>query len=140
MSDSIEMLIGKKCTIESKGWNDFAFEVYIVGQDDDFVFYMIQNKTKKIIGAYSKTYITNIREKKKGKPLYGDFVELNRKSFVGKNVSISLKKKDGFIAGFFDFRDDDYNDVDVAKFSDDEIVLSFGCKIKLNEITKIQER
>jgi len=140
MSDAIDSLIGKSCDIEAMGWNDGVYDVLIVGHDSEFIFYLTQIKEREMIGAFSKSLITKISESKKINPLYGDFVELNRESFIGKNVSINLRKKDGFIAGFFDFRDDDYDDVEIAKFSEDEIVLSFGSKIKLNEITKIQER
>lgn len=138
ISDAIDSLIGKSCNIESMGWNDGVFDVVIVGHDSMFIFYLAQIKKREVVGAFSKCFITKISESKKGKPLHSDVTELNRMSFVGKNVSIELKKKEGTLAGFFDFESDDYSDVVITKF-DDEILLSFGNKISINEITKIQE-
>ncbi len=120
------------------GWNDGVFDVVIVGHDSMFIFYLAQIKKREVVGAFSKCFITKISESKKGKPLHSDVTELNRMSFVGKNVSIELMKKEGTLAGFFDFESDDYSDVVITKFHD-EILLSFGNKISINEITKIQE-
>lgn len=52
---------------------------------------------------------------------------------------LELAKKEGFIKGLLDFRDDDYRNVVIDIFEEFVLHLKFGRKLNINEITKIEE-
>lgn len=64
---------------------------------------------------------------------------VGRNCFCGKHVLLELAAKEGFIKGFFDFRNDDYMDVIINSFTDTRISLKFGGEINIGIIFKIEE-
>lgn len=121
-------------------WNDGVYDVYIVAEDTNFLYYYRSPKSaKSIYGMVNRKYITSVSrvEKKKANKL--DTVEVNREYFIGKSVQIDFAKE-GLIKGFFDFRDDDYRDVVIQSFEPDKLYLEYGKSINIDDITKIEER
>jgi hypothetical protein len=64
---------------------------------------------------------------------------INRNYFCTKNVCIELASREGFIKGFFDFRNDDYRDVIVNSFSESKILLRYGKEVNIDDVSKIEE-
>lgn len=54
-------------------------------------------------------------------------------------MTIEIAHKEGLIKGFFDFRNDDYQEVIIEKVSQNQIDLVFGGTLNVAEITKIEE-
>ena len=131
------------CTIELEGWMDGAYQVEILGEDDRFVFYRFHEKRKMRFGMIQKSIITRVSKAKKPKRKVQDDLanetnmEIGRSYFCQKPVKLELVKKSGLI-GFFDFRDDDYLDIEIAAFHDDRACLKYGKEIPLEEIAKIE--
>ena len=125
--------------IELSGWNDGVYDVLIVGEDKDFIFYQKAKKENNVYGAIGKKYITSIEKGKKSPVSLKDTEFDGRKYFCAKHVFIELAAKDGLIKGFFDFRNDDYMDVIVDSFTDIKILLKFGREINIDAISKIEE-
>ena len=48
--------------IELSGWNDGVYDVLIVGEDKDFIFYQKAKKENNVYGAIGKKYITSIEK------------------------------------------------------------------------------
>lgn len=64
---------------------------------------------------------------------------INKNYFCKRHVFVELASKEGFIKGFFDFRNDDYQDVVIQSFTDSKVLLKFGKEIDINTISKIEE-
>lgn len=131
--------IGNVCNIELSGWNDGAYEIVVIGADREFIYYQLKDKMKNKLGAISRKYITEIEliDSQANDSLICDYIDL--KYFIGKRVTIEIAHKEGLIKGFFDFRNDDYQEVIIEKVSQNQIDLVFGGTINVAEITKIQE-
>lgn len=125
--------------IELSGWNDGVYDVLIVGEDKDFIFYQKSKKEDNLYGAIGKKYITSIGKRKKSLMSLKDTEFNGRKYFCAKHVLIELAAKDGLIKGFLDFRNDDYMDVSIDSFTDIKILLKFGREINIDAISKIEE-
>ena len=54
-------------------------------------------------------------------------------------MKISAARRPGLL-GFFDFRDDDYLNVEIMEMNKEMIRLSYGKEIAFSEISKIEER
>jgi transcriptional regulator with XRE-family HTH domain len=137
MDERYDAIIGKRCDIEVKGWNDGVFDALVGGQDSYFIYYQTTVKHKKIYGAVGKKYITAIKESKKQKDI--SMISIGKSYFVNRHVFIEQACKDGLLNGFFDFTNDDYLDVVIKEFTDEQIMLYGGNSIALDNITKIQE-
>ena len=125
--------------IELTGWNDGVYGVYIIAEDDDFLYYYQDaGKGNGIYGAIGRKHITSVLPtdgKEREKPPVN---EVSREYFCGKPVKIELAKRDGLIKGLLDFRDDAYRDVVIRSFDKDILHLQFGGTLKLADITKIE--
>ena len=129
---------GQCYDIELNGWNDGVWNVFILGEDEDFLFYQKAGKKRNVRGLIGKKYITSIIPKKK-KQLCNSYDNIDRNYFCGKRVFVEIACKEGFFKGFFDFRSDDYLDVVVNSFEDARLVLQFGRKINIETISKLEE-
>lgn len=130
---------GNYYDIDLKGWSTGVFDVLIIGEDNDFLFYKIPTKHGDKYGMIGKKYITNTRISKKSYSVQNDIAKLDRTYFYGKHVLIELAYIDGFIKGFFDFHNGEYLDVIVNSFSEFTIQLAFGREIEISNITKLEE-
>lgn len=132
--------LGKYVDIELDGWNDGIYDVLIVNEDNDFIFYQKVIKKKKKFGMLAKRFITSINTLKKADEDYALIEKKDRNYFCHKHVMLELAAREGFLKGFFDFRNDDYLDVVIALFEETKIKLQYGKEIDLKEITKIEEK
>ena len=123
--------------IELSGWNDGVNDVLIICEDKDFIFY--QKKEKQVCGLIGKRYITSVRRKEPLNAEYRCSELIDRSHFCKKHVALELAVKEGFVQGFFDFRNDDYLDVIIDSFTDEKISLKFGRDITIDTISKIEE-
>lgn len=63
---------------------------------------------------------------------------ISRNDFCNKHVCIEVAHNEGFLNGFFDFRNDDYLDVVINAIKDSKVLLKFGKEIEIDSITKIE--
>lgn len=131
--------MGYFCNIELKGWNDGVFNVLIVGEDKDFIFYKRKEKEQYLYGLIGRKYIKSIDRDLNCKTLSEYHKFAGKDYFCMKHVCLEVAAKDGFIKGFFDFRNDDYIDVIINSFTDNEIVLEVGGVISIDDVSKIEE-
>lgn len=124
--------------IELNGWNDGVYDVFIVGEDKDFIFYQKNVKGRCVHGLIGKAYITSVNKTKKYERLSDDAEFVGRNYFCMKHVYVELAKE-GLIKGFFDFSDDDYRDVVVVSFSQSKVSIKFGREIDVVTISKMEE-
>ena len=124
--------------IEMNGWNDGVYNVLIIGEDKDFIFYRKYIKERYIHGLLGKLYITSLSKTKKCKNSSDTAEFEGRKYFYRKHVFVELVKE-GLIKGFLDFRDDDYRDVVVDDFSESKICFKFGKEIDTIKISRVEE-
>ncbi|RGU96139.1 XRE family transcriptional regulator [Clostridium sp. AF15-17LB] len=125
--------------IELTGWNDGVYDISIMNEDKDFLFYRKMVKTKLVYGIIGKRYIASFLPTKKIADEPVSVIEINRDYFCGKPVVLELAKKEGFIKGLFDFRDDNYRNVVIDTFEELVLRLQFGRELNISEITKIEE-
>lgn len=130
---------GKYHDIELNGWNDGVYDVLIIGEDDEFLFYQKSVQNRPVFGMIGKNYILTVKVSKQSNLPHDDIGSINRNYFCGKRVFVELASREGFIKGFFDFRNDDYLDVIVNSFSESKVQLKFGKEININAISKIEE-
>ena len=125
--------------IELSGWNDGVYDVLIVGEDSKFLFYQKSVQNRFAFGMINKNYIVSAKVSKKSNLIHNNISSINRDYFCEKHVFIELNSREGFIKGFFDFRNDDYLDVIVNSFSESKVQLKFGKELNINNISKIEE-
>ncbi|WP_342756055.1 helix-turn-helix transcriptional regulator [Kineothrix sedimenti] len=130
---------GKYYDIELIGWNDGVFDSIIIGEDEEFLFYQKSEQNRPVFGMIGKKYILSVKVSKQSKLPHDDISSINRNYFCGKHVCVELASREGFIKGFFDFRNDDYLDVIVNSFSESKVLLKFGKDVNINAISKIEE-
>lgn len=133
---SIQEYVGKTCNIILDGWNDGAYDAVIVGEDDCFVFYRVNDKKNEKYGAIVKAHIVNVEVSKKKAMM---FTAISKEYFVGRHVKLELAKEKGLIKGFFDFKDDDYMDVVITSFEEEVVNFEWGRKVVQDILTKIEE-
>lgn len=125
--------------IELTGWNDSVFNVLIFAEDKEFYYYQYINNNKTIFGLIGKKYIKSVTPSKKSNfPEYRQST-IDRNHFCNKPVLIERAHKEGIIKGFFDFRNDDYQNAKIQSFNHSEIQLEFGEAIPISDICKIEE-
>ena len=141
MGETITELIGRKCDIELSGWNDGVYDAYIIGQDPNFVFYLMKDKNMQKAGALGKKHITNIEplKDKKHRELDPAFLQIDRTYLLDKHVMIEQACKAGIVKGFFDFTNDNHMNVLIKDFADNLLVLGLGNTVEISKVTKIQE-
>lgn len=125
--------------IELTGWNDGVFGVLIFGEDGDFYYYRYTDNDRTIFGIIGKKYVKSIVPSKKSTLQEYESLPINRNYFCNKPVLIERSHKEGIIKGFFDFRNDDYQNVRIQSFTYSEVQLEFGGAIPISEICKIEE-
>ncbi|MDF2888216.1 MAG: transcriptional regulator, family [Lacrimispora sp.] len=131
--------VGKYYDIELNGWDDGVFDVFIIGEDEEFLFYQKTNQTRTVFGMIGKKYILSVKVSRQSDLSHDDISSINRNYFCGKSVCIELASREGFIKGFFDFRNDDYLDVIVNSFSESKVLLKYGKDVNIDNISKIEE-
>ncbi|MBQ2803883.1 MAG: helix-turn-helix transcriptional regulator [Lachnospiraceae bacterium] len=131
--------MGYYYNIELKGWNDGVFDVLIIGEDKDFIFYQKKGKDHNLYGLLGKKYITSINRNSKCNASSKCPEFEGRNYFCARHVFIELAIKEGGIKGFFDFCNDDYLDVYIHSFTDTTVYLKFGGEINTDLISKIEE-
>lgn len=126
--------------IELTGWNDGVYGVYIIAEDQDFLYYcQYPEKVDGIYGMIGRKHITSVLPASGNESEKPSVEEVNREFFCGKPVKIELAKREGLIKGLFDFRDDAYRDAVICSFEEDILRLQFGGVLKLADITRIEE-
>ena len=130
---------GKYYNIELIGWNDGVYDSIIIGEDAEFLFYQKSEQNRLVFGMIGKKYILSVKESKQSHRHHDDISSINRNYFCGKHVCVELAFREGFIKGFFDFRNDDYLDVIVNSFSESKVLLKFGKEIDIDAVSKIEE-
>lgn len=130
---------GKYYNIELNGWNDGVFDIFIIGEDEEFLFYQKSHQSRTVFGMIGKKYISAVKVSKQSNFPHNDISSINRNYFCGKRVCIELASKEGFIKGFFDFRNDDYLDVIVNSFSESKVLLKYGKDVNIDDVSKIEE-
>lgn len=129
---------GYNCTIELNGWNDGVYDVIIIGQDSNFLYYQKQEKNKLVTGMIGKKYIVSVARTKEIKAM-SETKNINKLYFIDKHVRLEVAHKEGILKGFVDFSNDNYLDVVIKKFNEKDLELIFGQTIDINKITKIEE-
>lgn len=130
---------GKYYDIELNGWNDGVFDIFIIGEDEEFLFYQKSDQNKPVFGMIGKKYIVSVKLSKQSSLPHDDISSINRNYFCGKSVYVELASRDGFIRGFFDFRNDNYRNVIVNSFSESKILLRYGKEVNIDDVSKIEE-
>lgn len=129
---------GYNCTIELNGWNDGVYDVIIIGQDSNFLYYQKQEKNKLVTGMIGKKYIVSVAKTKDIKAM-SETKNINKLYFIDKHVRLEVAHKEGILKGLVDFSNDNYLDVVIKKFNEKDLELIFGQTIDINKITKIEE-
>ena len=130
---------GKYYDIELNGWNDGVFDILIIGEDEKFLFYQKADQNDTVFGMIGKRYISSVNASKKSNLPHDDIASINRNYFCGKRVFVELACKEGFIKGFFDFRNDDYLDVTINLITESEVIFKFGKEVDIDSVSKIEE-
>lgn len=130
---------GKYYDIELSGWNDGVSDILIIGEDEEFLFYQKSEMNKPVFGMIGKKYISSVNVSKQSDLKYDDNISINRNYFCGKSVCLELASREGFVKGFFDFRNDDYTNVIVHSFSESKVLLKFGKEVNIDDVSKIEE-
>lgn len=130
---------GNYYEIELNGWSDGVADVLIINEDKDFLFYQRPLNKKNVFGLIGKKYITTLTAIRQSDIALEDIKIINKDYFCNRHVFIELASKEGFIKGFFDFRNDDYLDVVIQSFTELKALLKFGKGIDINSISKIEE-
>lgn len=137
--DNCPAYVGSYFDIELLGWNDGVYDVLILGEDEDFYYYQYAGKEKITHGIIGKKYVTAIRPAKKTDAPVNQTPSIHRAFFCEKPVLLEIACREGFLKGFFDFRNDDYQNVLIRAFSETEVLLEYGGKINIADICKIEE-
>jgi Predicted transcriptional regulators len=130
---------GKYYNIELIGWNDGVFDSIIIGEDAEFLFYQKSEQNRPVFGMIGKKYVLSVQVSKQFDLPHDDIRSINRNYFCGRHVCVELACREGFMKGFFDFRNDDYLDVIVNSFSESKLLLKFGREVNIDAVSKIEE-
>lgn len=139
-----EKCIGKKCFVEMTDWNDDVADIYIIGQDEKFFYYIILEKGKRKsgtgkVGALSKRFIKRIAlssERKKEHVDLSGFCTIQMNYFIGKSVNVFLADKH-FLDGILG-EDTEILDIDVIEINQDYMRTVFGKEIEMEKIARIE--
>lgn len=141
--EKFEKYIFKRCFVDLVNWNDGFADGYVVGQDEEFLYYVVQEKKSTKAGLLAKKYIKEIEILKEAKkPLdLSPYEKMNRQFFVGKYVTVNLNER-RFFDGLFG-KDTEFRGAEVLAFSEDKLVLQVGSQIaetvlELSEVTRVE--
>lgn len=130
--------VGKVCDIELTGWNDGAYDVLILGEDGDFFYYQYPFKEGTPCGLIGKRYVRSVTPSKKSADCAADGMSIDRSYFLNRPVCLEVAHKEGLL-GFFDFRNDDYQNVVIREFSAEKVVLVYGGEVDVGVVCKVEE-
>ena len=159
ISDYYHQFIGKKCDLELCDWNDGVNDVWVVGVDEGFVYYLKEvgkehkKNFKSILGALNKKYIDSVKliqtkRAKEGKEallkdkmdcIISDTVfkgENSKAFFVGKTADVYLEDKhiwSGILT-----KSTELFDVGIKAFDGEKLVLVTDREIEIKDISKIE--
>lgn len=136
-----EKYLGKKCFVEMTDWNDDVADIYILGQDDRFFYYIMLERRggNRKVGALAKKFIKTIvlsSERKEKSVDLSKFCRIQMDYFIGKSVDIFLEDKH-FLDGILG-EDTEILDIHVIEVNEDYIRTVFGKNIKIEKITRIE--
>ncbi|MBQ8845860.1 MAG: helix-turn-helix transcriptional regulator [Lachnospiraceae bacterium] len=133
---SLEAYYSKKCSVELSGWNNGFMDGYIVGEDREFLFYVIPGKKTVEVGAVRKATVVAIREEKERRPVAKeDWPSVDRNFFVGKVGSVWLVDEKLID---WSFREKEFIDVPVLEFSEERVVIVAGKEFKAEKVAEIK--
>lgn len=133
---TLEAYYFKRCSVELSGWNNGFMDGYIVGEDREFLFYVIPGKKTVEVGAVRKATVVAIREEKERKPVAKEnWPSVNRNFFVGKVGSVWLVDEKLID---WSFREKEFIDVPVSEFSEERVVIMAGKAFKTDEVAEIK--
>lgn len=141
--EKFKKYILKRCFVDLVDWNDGFADGYVTGQDNEFLYYVVQEKKSTCIGMLAKQYIRKmdvLQEAKKPLDL-SPYKTLNREFFVGKQVTVNLNER-RFLDGIFG-KDTEFHKAVILSFSTDKLVLQTENNmaetvVALAEVTKIE--
>ncbi len=135
---TLEAYYLKKCSAELGGWNNGFTDGYIVGEDREYLFYVIPEKKFLEVGAVRKSTVVSIREEKERKTVSKeDWPSVDRNYFVGKVGSVWLVDEKLID---WSFREKEFMDVPVLEFSAERVVIMAGKEYKTDEVAEIKVR
>lgn len=135
---TLEPYYFKKCSVELSGWNNGFVGGYIVGEDREYLFYIIPEKKFLEVGAVKKSTVVSITEGKERKPAEKENWPLvDRNFFVGKVGSVWLTDEKLID---WSFREKEFVDVPVLEFSAERVVIMAGKEFKTEEVAEIKVR
>lgn len=135
---TLEAYYLKKCSVELSGWNNGFADGYIVGEDRDYLFYLIPEKKTFEIGAVRKSTVVSIREEKERKSVAKEnWPVVDRNFFVGKVGSVWLVDKKLID---WSFREKEFIDVPVLEFSAERVVIMAGKEFETEEVAEVKVR
>ena len=135
---TLEPYYFKKCSVELSGWNNGFVDGYIVGEDREYLFYIIPEKKFLEVGAVKKSIVVSITEGKERKPAEKENWPLvDRNFFVGKVGSVWLTDEKLID---WSFREKEFVDVPVLEFSAERVVIMAGKEFKTEEVAEIKVR
>ena len=135
---TLEPYYFKKCSVELSGWNNGFVDGYIVGEDREYLFYIIPEKKFLEVGAVKKSTVVSITEGKVRKPAEKENWPLvDRNFFVGKVGSVWLTDEKLID---WSFREKEFVDVPVLEFSAERVVIMAGKEFKTEEVAEIKVR
>lgn len=135
-TDYYDKFILHRCDIDLAGWNDGATDAVVTGQDKNFLFYCL--KEKSIKGAIAKKYICKISvcegtgSKEDSEQQGQEFAD-----FMNKEVTINLYEK-SFLSGIIG-EDTELQAVTITGEKEKALTIEPGFReIPLNQIAKIE--
>lgn len=135
---TLEQYYFKKCSVELSGWNNGFCDGYIVGEDRDYLFYVMPKKKKVEIGAVRKVSVVSITEEKERKPVEKEnWPKVDRRYFVGKIASVWLADEQLID---FTFREKEFIDVPILEFSGERVVIMAGKEFSTEAVVEVKVR
>lgn len=132
---ALEPYYGKKCSVSLSGWNNGFEDGYILGEDKDYLFYLIPRKKEFEVGAIRKSAVVSVTEEKERKPVKKDsWPKPDRDYFVGKLADIHLKDENLITSFFFE---KEFTDVPVLEFSEENVTIAAGKEFRTEDVIEI---
>ena len=135
---TLEPYYFKKCSVELSGWNNGFQGGYIVGEDREYLFYVIPEKKTIEFGAVRKAAIVSVTEEKERKPVeWSAWPKVDRAYFVGKIASVWLSDEKLID---FTFREKEFIDVPILAFSEEKVVVLAGKEFPAEDVVEVKVR